>query len=496
MGTLSVLLCSEGTYPFYQGGVSVWCHQLVRELQDVDFRVFAITHSPNGKPRFEVLRNVLGIDELPLWGTDEPGQPIRSFSEVYKKKARTTNDVIRNKFVDTFSQLVTCILQDQNPETLASAFLTLHLYFRHFDFAKTMSSSEAWEIFIQVLHGSALSPSVTLYDATTCMRWLQRFLGVLTVQLTDTNLTHSSMAGLAGIPGVLAKLLKGTPFLLTEHGIFLRELYLSLRHSGYTETCRRFLLAFHGAVVKMNYHFADRVTVLGSFNKRWQMKLGASESKIFITPNGVDASVFTIPVKKAGERLVVLTMARIYHLKGIEYLLRAAAQVRLRIPSILFRIFGEVADPTYHQNCLDLIAELRLQDNVEFGTTQDIASAYANADVFCLPSISEGMPYSILEAMFSSCPIVATDVGNVAEMLGATGLVVRPADADGLAKALLSYLDGGEDARIYRSGLARSALERATSLYTTEKATDTFRQLYRVLHHEKQTPELYLTAAR
>jgi glycosyltransferase involved in cell wall biosynthesis len=317
------------------------------------------------------------------------------------------------------------------------------------------------------------------------MRWLQRFLGVLTIPLPEVDVTHSSMAGLAGVAGVVAKLLRGTPFLLTEHGIFMRELYLSLKQSGYTDACRHFLLAFYKAIVGMNYHFADRVTALGSFNREWQIRLGASESKTRITPNGVNPALFASALRAKRERLVVLTMARIYPLKGIEYLLQAAAQVRRRIPTVLFRVFGEVADRGYYERCLELTSELGLKDNVEFGATRDIASAYANADVFCLPSISEAMPYSILEAMFSCCPVVATDVGNVAEMLGSTGLIVPPADVDSLAQALLSLLDGGEPARTYRCGLARAAEERALSRYTTEKATRAFQDLYREVADEK-----------
>jgi glycosyltransferase involved in cell wall biosynthesis len=490
------LLCSEGTYPFYEGGVSVWCDQLVRELNDHRFHAFAITHSPNRISLFPVHPNLQSVQELALWGTDEPGAPARSFSDIYKKKARTTNDVIRNEFLDDFSTMVRCLFSKQEPEKLANALLMLQLYFRRSDYLKSMSSLQAWEAFCQALQESPFGSAATVHDMTTCLRWLQRLLGVLTVQLPERDVTHTSMAGIAGIPGVMDKLLQGTPFLLTEHGIFLRELYLSLRHSGYSEVCRRFLLSFHESIVRMNYHFADSVTALGDFNKNWQIKLGADERKIRITPNGVDPYGFQEPRRPCGERLVVLTMARIYHLKGIEYLLRAAAQVVPRVPKVLFRILGEVADRSYYQRCLDLVAEFGLQGHVEFGTTKDIAAAYAEADVFCLPSISEGMPYAILEAMFSECPVVATDVGNVAEMLASTGLVARPGDPGSLAEALLSVLEGGEEAADYRASMARAALERAQSFYTIEKATGNFRRLYQVLVNGTSNTKSFATASR
>ena len=496
MPRLTVLLCSEGTYPYYSGGVSVWCDQLVHALEDIDFRVFAITHSPNAKVRFNRPPNVVAVDELPLWGTEEPGRAISSFLDIYDRKTRTTSDVIHTGFLEPFSRVASCILREQDPEALADSLLKLHLYFKRFDYVNSMRSFEAWEAFVRVLHESVDCSAVAIHDAVTCMRWLTRFLGVLTVPLVRADITHSSIAGLAGIPGVLAKLIHGTPFLLTEHGIFLRELYLSLRHCGYSEPCRRFLLAFHRSIVTMNYHFADHVTALGDFNKLWQIRLGVAESKIRITPNGLDPAPFRSAVKQEAGRPVVLTMARVYHLKGIEHLLRAAARVRSRIPRVLFRILGDIADPTYYHRCLEIVRELNLDNNVEFDRAEDPASAYAAADVFCLPSISEGMPYSILEAMFSSCPVVATDVGNVAEMLGSTGLVVRPADPESLAEALLSLLDGGDAARDYRRTIAGAAEERALALYTVEKATDTFRQLYRELNYENRSSKFYTAAAQ
>jgi glycosyltransferase involved in cell wall biosynthesis len=136
----------------------------------------------------------------------------------------------------------------------------------------------------------------------------------------------------------------------------------------------------------------------------------------------------------------VVTTARIYPLKGIDILLRAAALVHRRIPNVLFRIFGDVADKEYFALCERIIKENHLEGAVEFSRTNEPASVYNAAHMFCLSSISEGMPYSLIEAMFCGCPVVATDVGGVAEILGNTGIVVRPNDPDELANALLRVL--------------------------------------------------------
>jgi len=318
------------------------------------------------------------------------------------------------------------------------------------------------------------------------MRWLARYLGVLTVPYPPVDVVHSSMAGLAGIAGVLGKLRHGSAFLLSEHGLHLRELYLWLGRTPYSVRCRRFLLRFHEAIVRMNYWFADEVTCLGQFNKSWQMKLGANPDKVRVIPNGVDPALFSPRPAGPRSRPTVLTMARISPLKGIDVLVRAIALVRERVPEIELRIMGDVADTAYHAECLRIIEEHCLENHVTFGITNESHLMYNQADVFCLASLTEGMPFSVLEAMMSGCPVVATDVGNVAEMLGGTGLLAKPNNAQSLARALLELMDGA-GAPERRQRLAHSALTRAREHYTLREATGQYRRIYQSLTYAAQT---------
>jgi polysaccharide biosynthesis protein PelF len=497
MARVSVLMCSEGTYPFSQGGVSVWCDQLIRGLPEFDFKIFAITNSTNSKPVYPIPLNVSGTRRVALWATQEPGFQEGTFAEIYQRKARTSVTVIRKEFLGSFYQAVDCVVSGgKNPEKFARALLDLHLYFKHFDFAKTMTSPEAWDVFLRVCERSFPGgQDLTIHDATTCMRWMQRFLGVLAAPLPRADITHGSMSGLSSVPGVLNKILNGSPFLLTEHGIYMRELYLSLMRVGQSDACRRFLLAFNESIVRMNYHYADFVTALGNFNKSWQIELGANESKIRITPNGTDPERFQTALRPRRDRPVIVTMARVYRLKGIEFLLRAAAIVRSRFRPVRFRVLGEIVDQEYFKECRAIIAHNGLDDSVEFSNTTNPAGALRDADIFCLPSISEGMPYSILEAMFSGLPVVATDVGNITEMLSTTGLVVPPADPESLAKALLSLLEQPETAHSRRLALGEAAQKRAHSLYTTKQAVGRFKEIYQSLLYERAIPKVHTATA-
>jgi polysaccharide biosynthesis protein PelF len=220
MARFSILMCVDGTYPYYHGGVSVWCDQMVQSI-DADFQVFAITHAPNRTPVFKLPPNVTDIRAVSLWGTPEPGWSDASFLKTYQRKARTTRAVIRNRFLRIFSETVDCLLRrGRSPERLGKAFLELHLYFMEFDYAKSVTSMDAWAVFLEACKRrfSGLQ-TLTVDDVTTCMRWMQRFLGILSAPLQTTDVTHSSIANLAGVVVVLKKLLHVCPILLTEHGV-------------------------------------------------------------------------------------------------------------------------------------------------------------------------------------------------------------------------------------------------------------------------------------
>ena len=481
----SVLLTSEGTYPYYHGGVSVWCDQLIHNAAKTDFHLFAVAHSPRLRPVFNMPRNVRSVNRLPLWGTEEPGMPEIPFSEAYDRKLITTPEVIGQAFIPPFETVVRSAFAGlkSNPVELARALVAMHVYFERYDYALTLTSSQTWRCFLNCArsHNRFL-----LEDATTCMRWLLRYLAIVARPFRRTSLIHASMAGLAGVPGTICKLRFGTPFLLTEHGIYLRELYVSISAMEESENCRRFLLGWNQAIVRMNYHFADVVTCLGEFNRKWQAFFGADASKIRFIPNGVDPNRFIPDRGNLPERPTVLTLARIFSLKGIDILLRSAAIVRARIPNIRFRILGEVADPVYFEKCRKIVSENKLEHSIEFGVTKEPEKAFGSAHVFCLPSISEGLPYTLLEAMFSGCPVVASDVGNISETLAGTGLLVEPNNPADLARALLVLLDGRQSEQM-RVNLAAAANERAHRHYTMENCTRKFLNLYETLAQCEQT---------
>ena len=105
-------------------------------------------------------------------------------------------------------------------------------------------------------------------------------------------------------------------------------------------------------------------------------------------------------------------------------------------PDVRFLLYGAAppGNERYHALCMELYDELGLANNVSFeGFSSNILEAYARANLVVLSSISEGFPFSTLEAMLCGRAVVATAVGGVAEQITADcGRVVRPRDPDAL----------------------------------------------------------------
>jgi len=116
------------------------------------------------------------------------------------------------------------------------------------------------------------------------------------------------------------------------------------------------------------------------------------------------------------------------------------ASVHTRRPEVRFALVG---DGSERPSLESRIAELGLEDAVEIlGTRYDVPAILARADAACLPSLAEGLPNAVMEAMAAGLPVVATAVGGTPELVipGETGLLAPPGAAEELAEALLAVL--------------------------------------------------------
>jgi glycosyltransferase involved in cell wall biosynthesis len=174
---------------------------------------------------------------------------------------------------------------------------------------------------------------------------------------------------------------------------------------------------------------------------------GISSDRVHTIYNGLNIERFATTRNRSRGGQLVISVGNIRRVKGHDIFIRAAAIIARRFPRARFSIVGEVLEPQYFQELLTLIDSLALADRFHFecGVT-DLPSFLAAAEIFVLPSRSEGFSNALIEAMAASLPVVATSVGGNPEAVedGITGLLVPPEDPDALADALRELLSDSE----------------------------------------------------
>ncbi|MGB7845222.1 MAG: GT4 family glycosyltransferase PelF [Candidatus Acidiferrum sp.] len=476
-------MTTEGTYPFYTGGVSTWCQRLTHGLPDIDFTVLAVVTNPSPQCKYDLAPNVRKVIKVPQWGLLQPAEYSghQPASVVLRNLWNTTPQVIATHFRPIFERFLVLLLSSNcDKEELGQVLLKLHSYFQWFDYQRTMNSADAWNVLQYALRAAwACRPppteQPTLAEVKQVYRLLYHLLTVLHFPIPHSDIAHSSAASFCGLPCVLAKLARGTPYVLTEHGVYLREQYLNLRRQVDSFFVRWFLYRVVENIVELNYHFADLVAPVCAYNSRWEKHLGVLPSRIKVIFNGVDPEKFSPDRQENGGRVRVSCLGLIYPLKGQLDLIGAAATLRPQFDNLEVRFYGAPADREYFDSCLGKVAEFKLQDCVTFaGSTKEPWKAYNEADVMAFPSISEAFPYAVLEAMSCGAAIVATDVGGVREALDDCGLVVPARTPHAMADAI-SYLLRNE---AERKRLGQMARARVLKHFTEEQFLNSYASMY------------------
>ncbi|HEU4889013.1 MAG TPA: GT4 family glycosyltransferase PelF [Thermoanaerobaculia bacterium] len=495
---LSVLMTTEGTYPYAPGGVSTWCDALLRNTPDVRYTLLPIMMNPHMEARFDPPANVRSIVNVPLWGIEDPSEFAAdgSFADLYERKRRTTDDEIERAFVPLFRAFIQAVNSNIDPASFSPAsfgqlLVRMEDFFARFDYSVTMKSRPVWEAFTEEMQlfsvraeaalpmGAREHQRPSLFDLTECLRWLYRFLIVLTVRVPEVSVTHTTAAAFCGIPCITAKVRRGTPMIVTEHGVYLREQNLFLSRFRRLFFCKQFLLNLITAVVRANYFHADVVAPVCHYNTRWELAHGTPQHKIRVIYNGVDPELFSAGARRdrmSDAQSHVVATARIDPLKDIETFLRVADRVRQTHPGVHFTVFGSVGDREYYEKCMALRRELALENVVTMGSVaDDVVAAYRDSDVVLLTSISEAFPYSVIEAMACERAVVASDVGGVGEALEECGMLVRPRDVDGFATAVRQLLDDPS----LRARMGRRARARVLEEFRLDGSIAAYLELYR-----------------
>jgi len=222
----------------------------------------------------------------------------------------------------------------------------------------------------------------------------------------------------------------GIPFVSTCHGFFKNRLF------------RRLAPCWGSRVIAISE----------SVRSHCVDDLGLKDSRVSVVYSGIDSEGLRLPVKVNRAELrekycpglagpLVSVVARLSAEKGHPFLIRAMKAVSARVPGIRLLIVG---DGKTAGALKALVSELGLEKTIVFvPVVAAIREIYYISDICVLPSLQEGLGLGLMEAMAWGKPVIGSAVGGIKNLIrdGENGLLVRPADPDGLAAAILELLE-------------------------------------------------------
>jgi len=484
-----VCLIVEGGYPYILGGVGSWMDALMRASPQLRFYVISIGIAAQPRvAKYGIAENVVGITDVILDQAAAGYAPRRRDAGLIAHGVRLMQDVLSGAPGGSFEALIDLVRESG----LGRAAL--------------LDSKPAWTAMERVYRETLANGS--LIDFFWTWRFLARsLLAIVTVPLPRASVFHAVSTGYAGLTGAYARHVTGRPCVVTEHGIYTNERRIELSVADWifdsgaggfavgtkpAELREVWLNGFVG-FSRVAYAAADLITTQYRANQEYQRADGAPQEKFRIIPNGIDVDVYASVVKSTAPRKpTVLMIGRIVPIKDIRTFITAISLLKPLVPEVVALLIGpEEEDPAYAAGCRALVAQLGLQDTVQFlGRVPDVKAYLGYADVIALSSISEAQPIALLEAAATGLPAVTTDVGSCREIIegfdgdpvhGRGGYVVAACNPKAMAEALAAILRDPEAGR----AMGRVMQQRIPQLYHKERIRRLYEGLYAELAAER-----------
>lgn len=272
------------------------------------------------------------------------------------------------------------------------------------------------------------------------------------INLYDIDIIHSRFIYLDGY-GTLNICKKfEIPLVVDVHG-----------HRAFGEFLDRFTIR---EKQKKTLDFVDKIFCVAKWQVDAGIRRGIPEDKLEYVPLGVDIELFkkgdADSIKKKlsikNDIKIVLYVGQLNPLKGLNYLIESIPRILDKQKNIYFFLIGTGSHKKYLNN---LCLQKNIQNNVLFLGAMDksqLIEWYSIADIFVLPSLSEGRPIVIYEAMSCELPIIATDVGGVSEQVenGYNGFIVKPRDSRALTDRIVYLLEN----EVLRKNMGRNSRKR------------------------------------
>lgn len=254
---------------------------------------------------------------------------------------------------------------------------------------------------------------------------------LMDLDLSKYDIIHAQDRFTCNVVGTLNEAYQ-IPILFTPHGFMTHtKLKFNLIEKGSIEEL------YFSAIDRQAIKNANQLIILCNAFRPILKTLGAEDERISTVYTGINFESKKLQNKQ--NKVVITCVSRLRPRKGHKYLFEALFLLKKHLNNVEVRIVG---DGEMREELENQIHKLQL-DNVYFlGRRNDVPKLLGQSDIFVLPTTSDTLPISIIEAMFSGQAILATNVGGIPEIIqkNDTGLIIEPADSQQLARKLLLLL--------------------------------------------------------
>ncbi|MGW4898234.1 DUF3492 domain-containing protein [Kitasatospora sp. NPDC004240] len=468
---MRVALLTEGARVFAPRGGG-WCARLVEGLAEHEFELYVLAGSDGPDAADGSAGPWRGVHGLALWGPRPAG--------------RRPGALRGRDYAGAYEQLVRALVMPGERASFGPGLYRLaELGREDGGLPAFLASGRARRVLERVWRSPGADTSAgqpLVCDVLVAGDLLEQCLRPLSAPWYGTgpgglgavDLCHVAGGGPAALPALVARQLHGVPFVVTEHGLHLRERYLGYREAPYRWPVRALLLAFFRALTEETYRRAALLTPGSAHDQQWQRRCGADPARTRVVYEGTPA----VARAAAGPEPAAPTLVWAAPLepgRDAELMLHAFAAVRAARPDARLLMYGEEAAPGYRAHCAAVAERLGVAGAVELaGRPASLAAAWESGTVLVFSALSQRGPRLLADAMLSGRAVVSTDVGVAREVVGPTGLLVPPRDPRALAGACLALLDDEE--RRDRLGLAGRL--RAQERFAVEPVIGAFREIY------------------
>lgn len=309
------------------------------------------------------------------------------------------------------------------------------------------------------------------YAATFMISDILRYIRRFNIDVLHVHTIHYFSSFSAAIISKMTNF----PYILSVLGMtttFARD-FIDTVFKIYESTISKFVISQASMIIAIAKQLVPRA-----------LELGAPQSKIKVIPHGIDPIEYSpnndgskIRAKFGIEEddKVIGFVGRLVPLKGVKYLLDAIKMINKKIDNVKVLIVGD--GPQKRE--LEALVRKNLKQNVIFTgfiSKENLPHVYPAFDIFTLPSLTEGLSNTLLEAMACGKPIITTFVGGNSELVehGKTGLLVQPKSSEELAEKILDLLIDSNK----RVQMGQRGRDKILKHYTWEKIVPMYKRVY------------------